>query len=308
MFPTAVKLHPPGNNKIDTVILNGAECEPFITCDYRLIVEMPDIVLEGLALCMEAVQAKQAYIGIESNKPQAIEIMRNKTAASGANIKVAVLKTKYPQGGEKQLIKAVLNKEVPSGRFPFNIGVLVQNIATVTAVYEAVKLGQPLYERIVTVTGSCIREPANWKVRIGTSFNDLIKWSGGLQGDPAKLIMGGPMMGLAQYNYEVPVIKGTNGILVLARKEVTWPPKLPCIRCARCIYDCPMKLDPGLLANLVEKERWEEAREEGIKDCMECGLCAYLCGSGRDIVQLIKYGKKRIQEIEKNASKAGSAV
>ncbi len=308
MFPSAVKLQPPGGSKIDTVIVNGAECEPFINSDYRLMIEEPDMVLAGLKICMETVGAERAYIGIESNKPRAIGIIKEKIAGNGAGIKVVTLKTKYPQGGEKQLIKAILNKEVPEGGLPFNIGVLVQNIGTVVAVYEAIRLGKPLYERIVTVTGFCVREPANWKVRIGTSFNDLIKWSGGLRGDPAKLIMGGPMMGLAQYTYDVPVIKGTNGILVLDRKEVVFPPARACIRCARCIQHCPMGLNPGLLANLVEKERWEEAGEEGIKGCMECGLCAYLCGSGRDIIQLIKYGKKRLEEIEKNASKAATAV
>lgn len=289
MFPTHVKLQPPKDKKIDTVILNGAECEPFVTCDYRLMIEMPDIVISGLKMIMQAVGAKKGYIGIESNKPEAIRIMKEKAG----EIEVIILKTKYPQGGEKQLIKAMLNREVPSGGLPFNVGVLVQNIGTSVAIYEAVKLGKPLYERVVTVTGSCIKEPANWRVRIGTMFSDLVNWSGGLKFDAGKLIMGGPMMGIAQYSFSVPVVKGTNAILVMGKDEIRDVKEEPCIRCGKCIVGCPIGLDPGRLGTFIAKGKIEEAKELGAIDCIECGICVYSCLSNRNLVQLIKYAKTR---------------
>ena len=295
MFPTGVKLQPPSDKKIDAVILNCAECEPYITCDYRLIIEIPDMVISGLRIVMQAVNVKKGYIGIESNKPNAIELVKERLKGT-SDIEVVELKTKYPQGGEKQLIKAILNREVPSGKLPFDVGVIVQNVGTVVAIHEAVKMGKPLYERIVTVTGSCINKPANWRVRIGTMFSDLIEWSGGLNKEAGKIIMGGPMMGIAQYTSSVPVIKGTNGILVLSEGEIKTVPKHPCIRCGKCVIHCPMKLDPRRLATLIENEKFDEAEEAGVMDCIECGLCAYSCSSDRDIVQLIKYAKKRIHE------------
>lgn len=289
MFPTHVKLQPPKDKKIDAVILNGAECEPFVTSDYRLMIERPDIVLEGLRIIMQAVGAERAVIGIESNKPEAIRIMKEKAK----DIEVVVLKVKYPQGGEKQLIKAMLSREVPSGKLPFDVGVIVQNIGTAVAIYEAVKLAKPLYERIVTVTGSCVKEPANWRTRIGTLVSDLIDWSGGLKAEAGKLIMGGPMMGIAQYTFDVPVIKGTNAILVLAKNEIREVVEEACIRCGKCIVGCPMGLDPGKLGTLIEKGKLEEAKEIGALDCIECGICAYTCPANRNLVQLIKYAKRK---------------
>lgn len=291
MFPTHVKLQPPKDKPIDTVILNGAECEPYVTCDYRLMIERPKDVLEGLKIIIEAVSAKKGIIGIESNKPKAIKIFQGLTLKN--SIEVVSLKAKYPQGGEKQLIKAVLNREVPSGGLPFDVGVVVQNIGTAVAIYEAVRLGKPLYERVVTVTGPCIKEPGNWLVRIGTMFGDLVEWSGGLKKDVGKLIMGGPMMGIAQWTFDVPVTKGTNAILLLGRDEVRELREETCIRCGRCIMNCPMGLNPTLLGTLVRKERFEEAKELGVMDCIECGICAYVCPSNRKLVQLIKYAKRK---------------
>lgn len=289
MFPTHVKLQPPKDKKIEAVILNGAECEPFVTCDYRLMVETPDIVLEGLRLIMKAVGAGRAVIGIESNKPKAIRIMKEKAG----DIPVIALKAKYPQGGEKQLVKAMLNREIPSGKLPFDVGVVVQNAGTAAAVYEAVKLAKPLYERVVTVTGSCVKEPANWRTRIGTVVSDLIDWSGGLKAEAGKLIMGGPMMGIAQYTFDVPVIKGTNAILVMARDEIRDVKEEACIRCGKCIVGCPMGLDPGGLGTLIQKGKLEEARNIGALDCIECGICAYTCPANRNLVQLIRYAKRK---------------
>lgn len=300
MFPTHVKLMPPKDKKVDVIILNAAECEPFVTSDYRLMVEKPDVVLSGLEIIMKTVNAAKAFIGIESNKPEAIKIMINSINKSNLkNIEVIVLKTKYPQGGEKQLISAILNKAVPSGKLPFDVGVIVQNVATVVSVYEAVNLSKPLYERVVTVTGSCIGKPSNWLVRIGTMFSDVIELSGGLKNDAGKLIMGGPMMGLAQYTFDVPVIKGTNAIIVMAKNEVKNIRQDPCIRCGKCIVNCPMGLDPGRIATLIEKGKLDEAKESGALDCIECGVCAYTCPSNRNIIQLVKYAKTELAKRNK---------
>ena len=295
-FPTHVKLQPPKDKTIDTVILNGAECEPFITSDYRLMVERPDSVIKGLRFVMQVLGVKKGIIGIEANKPEAINILKEK---SGTDIEIVVLKPKYPQGGEKQLIKAILNREVPSGGLPFDVGVIVHNVGTIVAIDEAVSLGKPLYERVVTVTGSCVKEPSNWVVRIGTLFSDLVDWSGGLVAPAGKLIMGGPMMGFAQYTFCVPVIKGTNAVLVMKKDELKDIKKEPCIRCGKCIIGCPVGLNPGKLAILIDKGKLNEAEELGVLDCIECGVCAYSCPSNRDIVQLIKYAKRKILQSRK---------
>lgn len=291
MFPTHIKLNPPQDKKIEALIVNGVECEPYITSDYRVMIEAPDQILKGLSILMKITGIEKAYIGIEANKPDAIELFRSKISGN-PNIKVVPLKTKYPQGGEKQLIKAILNKEIPSGKLPFDVGAVVLNIFTVFAIYEAIELKKPLYERVVTVTGSCVKNTANLKVRIGTSFRDVLEYCG-LSSIPSKVIMGGPMMGLAQYTMDVPVIKGTNGILAMSSKETLVKPAEVCLRCGKCVVKCPMGLDPGTLATLIEKSRIEEAIAKGAKDCVECGLCAYLCPSNRNIVQLIKYAKQK---------------
>jgi len=302
MFPTHVKLQPPKDKKIDTVILNAAECEPFVTSDYRMMIERPDDVISGLKLVMKILNVDNALIGVEANKKAAIKILQEKTR-NEKNIRLEVLATKYPQGGEKQIIKVLLNREVPSGGLPFDVGVVAHNVGTVIAVYEAINFKKPLYERVVTVTGSCVKDPSNWLVRIGTLFSDLIDWSGGLKTSAAKLIMGGPMMGIAQYTFDVPVVKGTNAILVMGKEDVRQIKKESCIRCGKCVVRCPIGLDPGRLAVLIEKGKLEDAKAAGVLDCIECGVCAYSCPANRDIVQLIKYAKKQIMQNKKTANK-----
>lgn len=300
-FPTAVKLSPPKGKRIDTVILNGVECEPYLTADHRIMLEEPEHIVEGLRLIMKALNVNQAFIGIEANKPDAIDAM---TKASGpySEIHVQGLQLKYPQGAEKQLIKAILNREVPPPPgLPMDVGVVVQNAGTCLAIYEAVRYKKPLIERVLTVTGSCINEPKNLKVRLGTSFIDIITLCGGTNNTPGKVIMGGPMMGIAQHTLGVPVIKGTSGILLLSKKEAFREESRMCIRCGLCIRACPMNLMPNLLGVYCEKGRWEDAQELNIFDCMECGSCSYICPARRQMVHLIKLGKLEINTIKKRA-------
>jgi electron transport complex protein RnfC len=304
-FPTCVKLSPPKGKPVDILILNGAECEPSLTCDYRLMLEKPGPIIEGLKIMMKVVGVKKAFIGIEDNKPEAIEVMARASGSSrprlpaGENIKVIPLKTKYPQGAEKQLIKAILNREVPSGGLPFDVGVIVQNVGTALAVREAVVEGKPLIERAITVGGGAVAEPQNLKVRIGTLFSRVIEECGGLKGKPGKVIMGGPMMGLAQYTLDVPLIKGTSGILVFPCEEVLEEVSLPCLRCGNCVDSCPVNLIPTLIENYAGKERFEEAKSLGAPDCIECGICSYVCPSKRPLVQMIKYAKFEIVRKDK---------
>ncbi len=291
MFPTHIKLKPPPGKKVETIILNGVECEPYVTSDYRLMLEEADQVLAGLRIIMQATGVERAYIGIEANKQDIISLIREKLKSANG-IEVVGLKTKYPQGGEKQLIQAVLNREVPSAGLPFDVGVIVQNVATTAAIADAVNKKRPLFERVVTVTGSCVEKPANLLVRLGTSFKELVDFCG-LKCAPGKVVMGGPMMGLAQYTLAVPVIKGTNAILVMNEKEARPRNVDVCLRCGRCLWNCPMGLESGIIATLVEKGLFEEAIAKGAKDCIECGLCAYNCPAARDVVQLIKYAKQK---------------
>ncbi|MBN2373697.1 electron transport complex subunit RsxC [bacterium] len=298
-FPTAVKLSPPKGKRIDTVILNGVECEPYLTADHRIMLEEPEKIIAGLRLIMKVLNVDRAFIGIESNKPDAIESM-SKVAKGESGIYVQGLKLKYPQGAEKQLIKAILGREVPPPPcLPLDVGVVVQNAGTCLAVYEAVRDNKPLVERVVTVTGSAINDPKNLRVRLGTSFSDLIAQCGNTNGSVGKVIMGGPMMGIAQHRLDVPVIKGTSGILVLNRKEAAKQESRACIRCGQCIRACPMNLLPNLLGIYCEKGRWEDAEKLHIFDCMECGSCSYICPASRQMVHLIKLGKQEILSIQK---------
>src|SRR3989338_4408676 len=273
-FPTHVKLSPPKGKPIDTIILNGAECEPYLTCDERLMIERPEDILKGLALIAKILGVNSACIAIEDNKPHAVAVMRK---ALPPAIKIVVLKTKYPQGAEKQLIKRVLDRTVPAGGLPMDVGCVVQNVGTALAVYEAVYLGSPLIERALTITGACVREPVNLRVRIGTLLSDLVEEFGGFIKDPAKIVFGGPMMGIAQYTMDVPVVKGTSGVLFLPKEEAATPEEGVCIRCSRCIRACPAIIMPTTIANLVKKSRFAEAKEFGIAQCIECGACAYEC-------------------------------
>lgn len=289
-FPSHVKLSPPKDKKIKTVILNGAECEPYLTADHSLMIKRAKDLLDGLKIIMRAVNAKKGIVAIEANKPDCIALM-NAAVAEEENIEVCELAVRYPQGGEKQLIKVVLDKEVPSGALPMDVGVVVQNVSTALAVYEAVVLGKPLYERVVTVCGGACKEAGNWKVRIGTSVKDLIVQAGCYSQDPKKIILGGPMMGVAVPTTDIPLIKGSSGVLLLSEREVATEKERPCIRCGRCIKACTLGLLPYHLAKLSEKDRIEEMQENNIMDCLECGCCSYICPAKKPIVHLIKKGK-----------------
>jgi len=300
-FPTHVKLSPAPDKKIDTVILNGVECEPYLTNDHRLMLEKTSQILEGLNIILKVLGVNRASIGIESNKQDAIKVMENaehsyevggRDALHGISIEVVPLKVKYPQGAEKQLIKAILNREVPSAGLPFDVGVIVQNVGTALAIYEAVVTDKPLIERVVTVTGNGIKEPKNLRVRIGTPFSQVIEYCSGFVNGVSKVIMGGPMMGLAQYTLDVPVVKGTSGILVL--KDIKEESEGPCIKCGRCVESCPMSLMPNRIGDYAETDNFDLCKEYGVFDCMECGACAYVCASRRPLIHLIKYAKSRL--------------
>ncbi|MFH0876911.1 MAG: electron transport complex subunit RsxC [Candidatus Omnitrophota bacterium] len=294
-FPTHIKLSPP--QPIEHFILNGAECEPYLTTDHRLMVEKTDEIIKGAKLIAKVIRPKRFYVAIEDNKPDAIKVMRERCRMFHWD--VIVLKTAYPQGGEKQVIKSCLKKEVPSGKLPFDIGVLVQNVATVYAIYEALYLRKPLIERVVTVAGPCLANPKNLLVRLGTPIRDLIEQCGPLVREPKKIIMGGPMMGVAQYTLDGPVIKGTSGIVVLDEVENKEQEESFCVRCGECLQNCPIGLNPGLISMAIARDRLDLAQEYGIMDCIECGLCAYLCPGRRNIVQAIKTAKAKIRSVKR---------
>ena len=292
-FPTHVKLSPPKEKPIDVIILNGAECEPYLTSDHRLMLEKPKEIVEGLRILMRILGVKKGWIGIEANKPDAVEAMK-KTVAGSPDVEVMAVQVKYPQGAEKMLIKAISNRTVPAGGLPMDCGVVVQNVGTAAAIYDAVRFGRPLIERYVTVTGRGVKEPKNFLARIGTSFSQLIEEAGGLTEEAAKVIAGGPMMGMSQYSLDVPVIKGTSGILVLPRAEVSTKSYGPCIRCARCIDACPMMLQPSLIGLFVEKGHYEDAKDYNVMDCFECGSCTFVCPANRPMVQWVKRAKREL--------------
>lgn len=304
-FPTHIKLTPP--KPVENLIINGAECEPYLTCDYRLMVEKTQEILKGIDLVVKCLGAKKVYIAIEDNKPEAIEKFRvqgsphstgqSPMLRSGqAGFRIKVLKAQYPQGGEKQLIKNVIGKEVPAGKLPFDIGVSVHNVGTILAVYEAVYLNKPLYERVVTVTGSCISNPKNLLVRIGTPIKELISYCGPLKHPPAKIVIGGPMMGIAQYSDETPVIKSSTGIILMNEQEVKRGEEAFCIRCGACARSCPMGLLPTFINLASQKEKWLDAKFYGASDCIECGLCSYICPANINLIQSIKRAKLELSK------------
>ncbi len=294
-FPTHVKLSPPREYPIDTVIINGAECEPYLTSDYRLLIEEPESILEGLRIIMKAVGAARGVVAIEDNKPQALKGIAEIVRAD-KNISVSSLKTRYPQGAEKVLITNLLGLEVPSGGLPMHVGVIVNNVGTAHAIARYFSTGMPLVERVVTVTGSVVRNPSNLMVPLGTSFAAAVEACGGFTEPPVKVIMGGPLMGLAQYTLEVPVIKATSGILALSHAEVDYamPAEPVCIRCGRCVDACPMNLLPTYLAAYAHNGKLDDLRRLNISDCIECGCCTYTCPTKNPIVQLVKMGKSEI--------------
>lgn len=293
MFPTHVKLAVPDGKEVEYIILNGAECEPYLTVDHRMMVEKGNEIIEGLKLLMQATGAKKGLIGIEDNKPDAIRTLKS-LVADEPNIDVKETETKYPQGGEKMLIKALLNREVPIGGLPLDVGVVVNNTSTAVAVYEAVKLGKPLIERPLTITGSGITKPMNIKVKIGTPINEIIEQAGGFNGEVGKVILGGPMMGKAQTSLDVPIVKGTSGILVLQKHEVENYSPNPCINCARCVDVCPTNLVPTTIAKLAELEKLDRLEEMQVMNCIECGSCSYICPSRRPLVHNIRIGKAEV--------------
>ncbi|MCF8374478.1 MAG: electron transport complex subunit RsxC [Bacteroidales bacterium] len=295
-FPTHVKLSVPKGMKADVLILNGVECEPYLTSDHRIMLEKADEIIVGTQILMKALDVKKALIGIENNKPDAIEVF-SKLADKNPGIEVHPLKVQYPQGGEKQLIKALINREVPSGGLPIAVGAVVQNVGTALAVYEAVQKNKPLIERVVSLTGKSVKKPANYLVRIGTPVAELIEASGGLPDDTGKVINGGPMMGKALNSLEVPVTKGTSGILIIPELEARRRPVQNCIRCARCTQVCPMGLEPYLLMTLTQKSMWDKVETNHALDCIECGSCAYTCPADRPLLDYIRLGKTTVSKL-----------
>lgn len=289
-FPVHVKLAPPKDKKIDTLILNAAECEPYLTADHRAMLEYTDRIVTGVKIVMKLLGVEIGYVGIEENKPDAISAMTK--AFEGTTVKVVGLPTKYPQGAEKMLIKVLAGREVPSGGLPMEVGVVVQNVGTVIAINDAVVNGIPLIQRVTTVSGGAVKEPKNLLVRVGTTFEDAIGYCGGIAKKPEKIISGGPMMGFAQSNINIPIIKGSSGILVLSKEDVNSGKEAACIRCGRCVDACPMGLNPSMLSILGERGLYQEAKEDfNLLDCVECGSCVYGCPAKRNIVQYVRYCK-----------------
>lgn len=302
-FPTFIKLMPPPGTKAECVILNGVECEPYITADYRLMMEHADEILVGLKLLMTAAKVDRGYIGIEENKPEAIALLQHKTEKE-KNIEIVPLKQKYPQGGEKQLVDAVISRQVPAPpAIPVNVGAIVQNVATAFAVYEAVMKHKPLIERYTTVTGKELAKPGNFIVRLGTPACLLIDACGGLPVSENKVLSGGPMMGKALISLEAPIVKGSNSITVLSGREARRHKPGPCLRCAKCVDVCPMGLEPYLLATASSLKIWDKAEEEMITSCIECGSCQFTCPAYRPLLDNIRIGKQTVMGIIKGRTK-----
>jgi len=300
-FPTHVKLSPPPAKPVDVLIINGAECEPCLTADHRLMLESPEKIVTGTQIVARVLGAKRIWIGIEGNKPDAVELLSGKVG--GTDIRVTQLRVRYPQGAEKQLIYALTGRKVPTGGLPMDVGCVVQNVGTVAAIAEAVLEGKPLYERVTTVTGTPVANPGNWRLRVGTSLEEALKLAGGVKSDPAKMISGGPMMGQSVYSLAVPVMKGTSGILLLAPSEVSQFASSPCIRCGKCVDVCPMSLMAGSLSTQIENEMFDLAEAWHAFDCIECGCCAYACPSHRPLVQHLRRAKAEIGAKRRAASK-----
>ena len=299
-FPSHVKLHVKEGAKLDHLIINGVECEPYLTADHRLMLEKAKEIVVGIKILLKALNINKAVIGIENNKKDAIKLFKNLTK-NDHTIKVAALQVKYPQGGEKQLIRAILKREVPKNGLPLDVGVIVHNVGTVFSIYQAIQHDKPLIERVVTVTGKKLENASNYWVKIGTPIKDLVEEVGGLPEGTRKIVNGGPMMGKAIKNLDVPVTKGTSGILVISEDEASRGEPKNCIRCSECINVCPMGLEPHLLMNLSEKGMYEKASYEDIMTCIECGSCSYVCPSHRPLLDYIRFGKNIVKKL--NTSK-----
>lgn len=299
-FPTFIKLCPPPTAKAECVILNGVECEPYITSDYRLMMEHADEILVGLDLLMKGAKVERGYIGIEDNKPEAIKLFEQKTA-NDPRVEIVALAKKYPQGGEKQLVDAVINRQVPAPpAIPVNVGAIVQNVGTAFAVYQAVMKNKPLFERYTTVTGKQLKNPGNFLVRIGTPMRELIDLCGGMPEGDNKVLAGGPMMGKSVVSTDVTVCKGTNSITILTDADAHRKAAQPCIRCGKCVSACPMGLEPYLLATLSSFKEWERLEAEQVTSCISCGSCQFTCPSHRPILDNILQGKGVVMGIIKS--------
>jgi electron transport complex protein RnfC len=292
-FPSHVKLTIPAGKRCDILIVNGVECEPYLTSDHRLMLERGEEILIGVSILMKALNVNSAIIGIENNKEDAVEHL-TKLSSDFEGITVSPLKVKYPQGAEKQLIKALIDREVPSGHLPIDVNTVVHNVGTAFAVYEAIQKNKPLFERVVTITGKSVRKPGNFFVRTGTPVINLIEAAGGMPEDTGKIVSGGPLMGKSLYSADVPVVKGTSGIILFPRQDSERMEVKPCIRCAKCVAACALNLEPFLLMTLSEKGFFERAEKERITDCMECGSCSYICPSGRPLLDYIRLGKSTV--------------
>jgi electron transport complex protein RnfC len=297
-FPTHVKLAPPGDKPVDTVLINACECEPFLTCDHRLMLERPDDLVAGLKLLVRAVGAEWGIIGIEANKMDAVDKMRSRVS-SEPKLEVEVLDVKYPEGSEKQLIAAVTGRKVPPGKLPGEVGCLVQNVGTAVALFEMASMGKPLYERVLTVTGPGIKSPANLLVKVGTPISVCIETAGGFVGEPTRLIMGGPMTGWAQEEPTASVVKGTSGVLALTPELVDVREEHACVRCTKCVEACPMYLMPNYIADAAIREDWAKAEMYGALDCFECGCCSYTCPAYIPHVSYVRQAKAEIEALKR---------
>jgi electron transport complex protein RnfC len=295
-FPAHVKLSPPEDQPIDTLVVNGCECEPRLTCDHRIMVEYPERVHLGIRIALHCLGIERALIGIEDNKPDAIEVLRA-TAPSDLDVEVRALPAVYPQGAEKMLVNSLLDRMIPSGGLPSAVGTVVYNVGSLAMIAEVFETGLPLLERIVTVTGRGVRRPGNWIVPLGSKLRDVLEICGGLEEHAQEIIFGGPMMGLAQANLDTPVMKGTGGIVVLSEGECRAQESRPCIRCGRCLEACPVFLNPQHLGSLARKERWEEMVEHHLMDCMLCGCCSYACPSDIPLNQLFALAKNAVKKL-----------
>ena len=292
-FPTHVKLSPPPGKKAEVLIINAVECEPYLTCDHQLMMEHGEEIMIGIGIIMKAIGVNKTIVGIENNKPDAIAHMKA-LASKVMGVEITPLKLKYPQGGEKQLIDACIGRQVPSGALPIEVGAVVQNVATVYAIYEAVQKNKPLIERVVTVTGKEVKTPGNFRVRFGTPLSTLLDMAGGVPENTGKIIAGGPMMGRAMSNINMPANKRISGLLLLPSEESLRQEPQNCIRCAKCIGACPMGLEPYLLAKQAELGLWDEMEQHHIMDCIECGCCLFTCPSRRPLLDYVRMGKNKV--------------